>query len=71
MFCCVKLSCVPIFDGVDSGLLRMSCFVTVITAREAYKYKMAYHGYSFLHSGAVALVNNRDYTLHPYAAPCH
>ena len=34
-FCCVKLRCVTVFDGVDPVLLRMSCHVTVISAREA------------------------------------
>ena len=32
-FCCVKLRCVTVFDGVDPVLLRMSRYVTVITAR--------------------------------------
>ena len=38
--------------------------VTVITAREVKKYKMAYPGDNFLHIGAVTIVNNRDHTLH-------
>ena len=38
--------------------------VTVITAREVYRYKKAYHGDKFLHIGAVAKVNNTDLTLH-------
>ena len=42
----------------------MSRSVTVITAREVYRYKMAYHGDKFLHIGAVTIVNNRDHTLH-------
>ena len=46
----------------------MSRSVTVITAREVYRYKMAYHGDKFLHIGAVTIVNNADHTLH-YAIP--
>ena len=42
----------------------MSPYVTVITAREVYRYKMAYHGDKFLHIGAVTIVNNTDHTLH-------
>ena len=42
----------------------MSRSVTVITAREVYRYKMAYHGDKFLHIGAVTIVNNTDHTLH-------
>ena len=42
----------------------MSRSVTVITAREVYRYKMAYHGNKFLHIGAVTIVNNADHTLH-------
>ena len=42
----------------------MSRSVTVITAHEVYRYKMAYHGDKFLHSGAVTIVNNTDHTLH-------
>ena len=38
--------------------------VTVITAREVYRYKMAYHGDKFLHIGAVTIVNNIIHTLH-------
>ena len=38
--------------------------VTVITAREVYRYKKAYHGDKFLHIGAVAIVSNTDHTLH-------
>ena len=38
--------------------------VTVITAREVYRYKMAYHGDKFLQIGAFTLENNRDHTLH-------
>ena len=64
MFCCVKLWCVTVFDRVHPVLLRMSRYVTVITAREDYRYKMAYHGDKFLHIGAVTIVNNTDHTLH-------
>ena len=42
----------------------MSRSVTVITAQEIYRYKMAYHGDKFLHIGAVTIVNNTDHTLH-------
>ena len=65
-FCCVKLRCVTVFDGVHPVLLRMSRSVTrsVITAREFYRYKMAYHGGKFLHIGAVTIMNNTDHTLH-------
>ena len=42
----------------------MSRSVTVITARENYRYKMAYHGDKFLHIGAVTIVNNTEHTLH-------
>ena len=42
----------------------MSRYVTVNTAREVYRYKIAYHGDMFLHMEAVTIVNNRDYTLH-------
>ena len=42
----------------------MSRSVTVITACEVYRYKMAYHGDKFLHIGAVTIVNNTDHTLH-------
>ena len=42
----------------------MSRYVTVITAREVYRYKMVYHGDKFLHIGAVTKVNNRDHTMH-------
>ena len=42
----------------------MSRSVTVITAREVYRYKMAYHGDKFLHIGAVTIVSNTDHTLH-------
>ena len=63
-FCCVMIRCVTVFDGVDPILLRMSRYVTVITACEVYRYKMAYHGDKFLHIGAVTIVNNRDQTLH-------
>ena len=43
----------------------MSRSVTVITAREVYICKMAYHGDKFLHTGAVTIiVNNTDHTLH-------
>ena len=38
--------------------------VTVITTREVYRYKMAYHGDKFLHIGAVTIVKNIDHTLH-------
>ena len=63
-FCCVKLRCVTVFDSVHPVLLRMSRSVTVITAREVYRYKMAYHGDKFLHIGEVTIVNNADHTLH-------
>ena len=63
MFCCVKLRCVTVFDGVHPILLCMSRYVTVISAREVYRYKMAYHGDKFLHIEAVTIVNNRDHTL--------
>ena len=39
----------------------MSRYVTVITAREVKRYKMAYHGENFFHIGAVTIVNNRDH----------
>ena len=39
----------------------MSRSVTVITARDVYRYKMEYHEDKFLHIGAV---NNTDHTLH-------
>ena len=42
----------------------MSRYVTVITARVVYRYKMAYHRDKFLHIRAVSIVNNRDDTLH-------
>ena len=42
----------------------MSRSVTVITAREVYRYKIAYHRDKFLHIGAVSIVNNTDHTLH-------
>ena len=42
----------------------MSRYVTVITAREVYRYKMTYHGEKFLHIEAVTIVNNREHTLH-------
>ena len=42
----------------------MSRSVTVITAREVYRYKVAYHGDKFLHTVAVTIVNNTDHTLH-------
>ena len=42
----------------------MSRSFTVITAREVYRYKIAYHGDKFLHIGAVTIVNNTDHTLH-------
>ena len=38
----------------------MSRSVTVITAREVYRYMMAYHGDKFLHIEAVTIVNNTD-----------
>ena len=63
-FCCVKLRCVTVFDGVHPVLLCMSCDVMVITAHEVYRYKMAYLGDKFLHIEAVTIVNNRDHTLH-------
>ena len=65
-FCCVKIRCVTVFDGVHPVLLRMSRYVTVITAREVYRYKMAYHGdkFKFIHIGSVTIVNNIDHTLH-------
>ena len=62
-FCCVKLRCVTVFDGVHPVLLRMSRSVTVITAREVYRYKMAYHGDKLFHIGVV-IVNNTYHTLH-------
>ena len=34
-FCCVKLRCVTVFDGVHSVLPCMSRYVTVTTARES------------------------------------
>ena len=40
----------------------MSRYVTVITAREVYKYKMAHHGDKFLHIGEVTIVNDKDHT---------
>ena len=43
---------------------RKSRYVTVITAREVYRYKMTYHGDKFLHIGAVTIVINRDHTLY-------
>ena len=64
MFCCVKLRCVKVFDGVHPILLRMSRYVTVITVRKVYRYKMAYHGDKFLHIGAVTIMNNTDHTVH-------
>ena len=42
----------------------MSRSDTVITAREVYRYKMAYHVDKFLHIGAVTIVNNAVHTLH-------
>ena len=42
----------------------MSRSVTVITAREVYRYKMTYHGDKFLHIRAVTIANNTDHTLH-------
>ena len=42
----------------------MSRSVTVITAREVYRYKMAYNGDKFLNIVAVTIVNNTDHTLH-------
>ena len=33
-FCCVKVRCVTVFDDVDPVPLRLSRYVTVITARE-------------------------------------
>ena len=56
--------CVTAFDGVHPVLLRMPRSVTVITAREVYRYKMTYHGDKFLHIRAVTIVNNTDHTLH-------
>ena len=50
-----KLQCVTVFDVVHPVLLRMSRSVMVITAREVYRYKMAYHGDKFLHIGAVTI----------------
>ena len=50
-------------DGVDFVLLRMSRYVTVITARDVSRY-IAYYGDKFLHTRAVTIVNNRDNTLH-------
>ena len=37
-FCCVKLRCVTVFDGVDLVLLRMSRYVTVVAARGVQRY---------------------------------
>ena len=59
-----KLRCITVFDGVYPVLLRMSLSVTVITTREVYRHKMAYHGDKFLHIGAITIVNNTDHTLH-------
>ena len=42
----------------------MSRSVMVITAREVYRYKMAYHGDKLLHNGAITIVNKTDHTLH-------
>ena len=42
----------------------MPRYVTVITVREVYRCKMAYHGDMFLHIVAVTIVNNADHTLH-------
>ena len=42
----------------------MSRSVTVLSAREIHRYKMAYHRDKFLHIGAVTIVNNTDHTLH-------
>ena len=42
----------------------MSRSVTIIMAREVYRYEMAYHGDKFFHIGAVTIVNNTDHTLH-------
>ena len=42
----------------------MSRSVTVITAREVYRYKMACYGDKVLHIRAVTIVNNTDHTLH-------
>ena len=42
----------------------MSRSVTVITAREVYRYKMVYHGDKLLHIGAITIVNKTDHTLH-------
>ena len=39
----------------------MSSSVTVITAREVYRYKIAYHGDKVLHIGAVTVVDNTDH----------
>ena len=58
------LRCVTVFGGVHPVLLRMSRSVTVITAREVYRYIMAYHGDKSLHIGADTKVNNTDHTLH-------
>ena len=65
-FCCVTLRCNTVFDGVHPVLLhvRMSHSVTVIEAREVYRYKIAYHGDKFFHIGAVTIMNNTDHTLH-------
>ena len=52
------------FYGVHTVLPRMSRYVTVITAREVYRYKMTYHGDKFLHIRAVTIVNKRDHTQH-------
>ena len=58
-FCRIKLRCNTVFHRVDSDLLRMSRYVTVITAREVSNIK--WH----IHIGAVTIiVNNREHTLH-------
>ena len=64
-FCCVKLRCTTVFDGVNPVLLRMSRYVTFITARGVKRYEMTYHWDRFLNIGAVIIVNNR------YHALCH
>ena len=63
-FCCVKLRCVTVFDGVDLVLLRMSRYVTVITAHGVLRYKTVYHWDKLFHIGAATIINNRDHALH-------
>ena len=64
IFCPAGFCAITVFDGVHPVLLRMSRYVTFITALEVYRYKMAYHGDKFLHIGGVTIVNNTDHALH-------